>query len=77
MKPIKKLVIGVTLYLFFYALTPHFGWKFSLIFSLFIIGSLLCLYLVLAVLIFGESPKRTFNDGYWYCDIDKRFTTDD
>ena len=74
MKPIRSLVIGVTIFLVFYALTPHFGWAYSLIFSLFVIGSFLCIYLVFAVMIYGEPTHRKFSDGYWYCDIDKQYT---
>ena len=74
MRPIKNLVLGVTFFLAFYAMTPHYGWAYSLVFCLFIIGTFPCIYLVYAVMKYGEAPDRKFSDGYWYCDIDKQYT---
>jgi hypothetical protein len=46
MKPIKLLVIAATVFLFFYAAMPHAGAGYNLMFSLFIVGNFLLLYLV-------------------------------
>lgn len=74
MKPIRNTVIAVTLFLFFYAVSPQLGFTFKVIFSLFTLGNIMFLYLVYAVLKFGISPNEKFSDGYWYCDIAKKYS---
>ena len=74
MKPIKPLVIAVTVFLFFYAAMPHAGAGYNLMFSLFIVGNFLLLYLVYSVLKFGIAPKEKFDDGYWYSDVKKQYS---
>ncbi len=69
MKPVRPLVIGVSLYLLFYALSPLFGLELKFVYSLFVIGNLLVIYMVYAVLKYGVAPKEKFSDGYWYGDI--------
>jgi hypothetical protein len=69
MKPIRPLVIGVSLYLLFYALTPLFGLELKFVYSLFVIGNFLVIYMVYAVLRYGIGPKEKFSEGYWYGDI--------
>ena len=74
MKPTKSLVIAVTVFLFFYAALPHAGAGYNLMFSLFIVGNFLLLYLVYCVLKFGIAPKEKFDDGYWYSDVKKQYS---
>lgn len=77
MKPIKPLVIAVTIFLFFFAAMPHAGAGYNLMFSLFIVGNFLLLYLVYSVLKFGIAPKEKFDDGYWYSDVNKQYGKDE
>jgi hypothetical protein len=74
MKPIKPLVIAVTIFLFFYAALPHAGASYNLMFSLFVVGNFLLLYLVYSVLKFGVAPKEKFDDGFWYSDVIKQYS---
>jgi len=74
MKPIKLLVIAATVFLFFYAAMPHAGAGYNLMFSLFIVGNFLLLYLVYSVLKFGVTPKEKFDDDYWYSDMKKQYS---
>lgn len=76
MKYIKPLLIGLTVYLFAYAMMPHLGASYQFMYFLFITGNLLLVYAVYAVLKFGEAPKRKFSDGYWYADIDKKYASE-
>ncbi|MDA0714462.1 MAG: hypothetical protein O3B83_04265 [Bacteroidetes bacterium] len=69
MKPFRPLVIGVSLYLLFYALTPLFGLELKFVYPLFVIGNLLVIYMVYAALKYGVAPKEKFSEGYWYGDI--------
>lgn len=73
MKPIKTLVIAVTVFLLVYAVMPHAGAGYNLMFPLFLIGNFLLLYLVYKVLKSGVAPKEEFDDGYWYSDVDKQY----
>lgn len=76
MKPIKSLVIAVTVFLLIYAVMPHARAGYNLMFSLFLLGNFLLLYLVFKVLKFGVAPKEKFDDGYWYSDVDKQYDLD-
>ena len=76
MKPVKLIVIGVTIYLFLFTLSPVLNLAYALMFILFVIGNVLLLYMVYSVLKYGEAPKRKWKDGYWYSDVDKRYSKD-
>ena len=73
MERIKPVVIGVTIYLFIFAMTPSLGLVYDLIFTLFMIGNFLLIYMVYVVLKYGVASKKKFNDGYWYEDVDRPF----
>lgn len=74
MKPIRDLVIGVSIYLLIYAAAPPLGMAYDLIFLMFIIGHGLLLYMVYGVLKWGEEPKGRWKEGDWYSDIDKKYS---
>ena len=76
MKNIKWVVIGMTVYLFIYAATPSLGLVYDLILFLFVVGNFGLIYMVYAVLKYGEQPDRKFSDGYWYSDVDKKYSED-
>ncbi|MEL7001821.1 MAG: hypothetical protein AAFN93_03700 [Bacteroidota bacterium] len=76
MKPVKHIVIAVTVYLFLYTLSPVLDLAYALMFLLFIIGNILLFYMVYAVLKHGEAPKEKWSDGYWYSDVDKKYSKD-
>ena len=73
MKNIQAAVIGTTIFLIAYTLSPSLGVTMNLIFLMFVIGNGLLLYMVYVVLKYGEAPKKTFEEGYWYSDLDKKF----
>jgi|AntAceMinimDraft_12_1070368.scaffolds.fasta_scaffold124351_2 hypothetical protein len=75
MKPIKFTVIAVTIYLFVYAAMPFAGAGYNIMFFFFLIGNFLLLYMVYSVLKWGIAPKEKFDDGYWYSDIKKKYST--
>ncbi|NNC82314.1 MAG: hypothetical protein HKN79_01955 [Flavobacteriales bacterium] len=77
MRKIAPLVIGMTVFVFFFAMTPILGMEYGFINALFLIGNVMVIYMVYAVLRFGEAPKEKFDDGYWYSDIDRSFTADE
>ncbi|MEQ8927220.1 MAG: hypothetical protein RLO81_15470 [Fulvivirga sp.] len=74
MKPIKWTVIGVTIYLMFYAMMPFVNVAYAVVFLLFLIGNALLLFMVYDVLKNGEAPTKKFDDGYWYSDINKKYS---
>jgi len=74
MKPIKPIVIAVTVFLFLYAAMPFAGVGYNLMLFFFLIGNFLLLYLVYSVLKFGIAPKEKFDDGYWYSDVKKQYS---
>lgn len=76
MKPVKSIVILVTSYLFLYTLSPVLNLAYALMFLLFVIGNFLLLYMVYSVLKHGEAPKQKWSDGYWYSDVDKKYSKD-
>lgn len=74
MKNIKAVVIGVSLFLLFYTIAPFFEGNYDLIFTMFMLGQILVLYMVYAVLKFGIAPKEKFSDGKWYDDVDRIYS---
>ena len=66
----------MTVYLFIYAATPSLGLVYDLILFLFVVGNFGLIYMVYAVLKYGEQPDRKFSDGYWYSDVDKKYSED-
>ena len=73
MKNIGPAVIGTTIYLIFYTMMPSLGIAMNLIFLFFFIGNALLIYMVYVVLKYGKAPKKTFEEGYWYDDLNKKF----
>ena len=72
MKPIATTVGLVTLYVFFYAITPHIAAipdRVTIAMGLF--SPILLLYMVFVILKKGQPSGRTFDEGYWYDDHDK------
>jgi hypothetical protein len=76
MKPIKGIVIFVTLFVLFYSITPHIGVAENVIFSLFLIANVFLFYLVYAVLVKGKDSGKKFSEGHWYDDVDKTYSKD-
>ncbi len=74
MRPIRFTVIGVTFYLFLYTLAPVLSPAYILMFILFLVGNTLLLYMIYIVLKHGKAPKEKWNDGYWYSDINKKYS---
>ena len=59
-----KLVWFVTAYLVVYAMLSQFNTPFTLMYSLFIVGHGLVIYMVYKVLRDAYSTKKTFEDWY-------------
>ncbi|QSE97073.1 hypothetical protein [Fulvivirga lutea] len=74
MKPIKWTVIGISIYVFFYAMIPLLNIAYALGFLLFLIGNALFLYMVYEVLKNGKESNKKFDEGYWYSDVDKKYS---
>ncbi|MEQ8909903.1 MAG: hypothetical protein RIC95_11960 [Vicingaceae bacterium] len=74
MRTVKYIVIGVTLFLFFYAILPQMGADYDLMFTFFLIGNFLVIYMVYSVLRFAEESKGRWNKGDWYDDVDKKYS---
>jgi hypothetical protein len=68
MNNIRNWVIGVTAYLFVYALAVQIIPIPGISFLLFVFGNILFILLVYHVLKYGEEPKERFDEGYWYSD---------
>lgn len=73
-KPLLPIVLGTTFYVVFYTILPFFNWATAFMLYFLIIGTALTLYMTYSILKHGEAPDRTFDEGYWYCDIDKRYS---
>ncbi len=71
MKPIKNLIVGVTIFLAIYAAMPHLDASYDSVLFMFILGNVLLVCKVHQILKNGIAPKEKFNDGYWYSDMDK------
>lgn len=76
MKPIKFIVVGMTIYLALFTMMPVLNVAYAILFFFFCIGNALFLYMVYSVLKHGIDPKKKFSDGYWYSDIDKQYSKD-
>ncbi|MDH3710449.1 MAG: hypothetical protein OER04_11200 [Cyclobacteriaceae bacterium] len=67
MKPIRVPIIGVTLLLFIYTLSPYMGFGYSVVFSLFLLLHISMIWMVVRILKDGEAPRITF-EQQWYED---------
>lgn len=76
MKSIKEVVVFVTLFVFFYSITPHIGLVENIIFSLFLIANVFLFYMVYVILLKGNPSGKKFNEGYWYDDVDETYSKD-
>lgn len=65
--------IAATLYLVFYTLIPHTLIDLlPLFYLMFALSPLLVLWLVYTVLTDKNDNPKTFSDGYWYADQDRK-----
>jgi hypothetical protein len=71
------LAIGITtFYLMVYAMMPSLGAAYDLMFAVFVGGNILVLYMVYAILKHMQEPKEKWSEGYWYSDVNKKFSED-
>ncbi len=68
MKNIKVPVFGTSAFLLIYVIAVGLNMNYPLIFTMFMIGQALVIYMVYSVLKFGEDPGKKFDEGHWYDD---------
>lgn len=71
MRQAKWPIIGVTVYLFIYAVAVQIIKLPGISFLLFLFGNFLLIWMVYVVLKYGKAPQKKFDEGYWYSDKDK------
>lgn len=76
MKKLSVIILFVSIFVGVYSMMPSLGIVYDFIFLMFMMSNVLLVYLVYAVLKFGEDPGLEFNEGYWYSDIDKQYSKD-
>ena len=76
MKDIGKLVIAVSVFVGVYSMMPSLGVMYDIIFLTFLVANALLIYMVYAVLKYGQDPGVEFDEGYWYSDVDKKYSPD-
>lgn len=76
MKNIRLPIFVTTLYLFIYALTPYFAISSKITIAMFLLSPFLMAWMVLSILIKGESSTKKFSDGHWYEDVNKVYSKD-
>ena len=59
-----------------YAMMPSLGATYDIMFAVFVGGNILLVYMVYAILKYMDEPKEKWSDGYWYSDVDKRYSED-
>lgn len=62
---VNYVVIGVTIYLFFFAALNAFDPSYDLMFILFMLGQLLVPYMVYVVLKYGIESDKKFEDNFY------------
>ena len=71
------LTIGITtFYLMVYAMMPSLGVTHDIMFAVFVGGNILLVYMVYAILKYMDEPKEKWSEGYWYSDVDKKYSED-
>lgn len=65
-----------TFYLLVYAMMPNLGFAYDIVFAVFVGGNILLLYMVYAILKHMSEPKEKWREGYWYSDVDKKYSED-
>lgn len=76
MQKVKGIIWMTSLFVLFYAITPHIGVKENIIFSLFLVSNILLIYMVYAILVKGTPSKKKFSEGDWYDDINRTYSKD-
>ena len=62
---VNYVVIGVTIFLFFFAALSAFDPSYDLMFILFMIGQLLVPYMVYVVLRYGTASEKKFEENFY------------
>ena len=62
---VNYVVIGVTVFLFFFAALSAFNPSYDLMFILFMLGQLLVPYMVYVVLKYGMESEKKFEDNFY------------
>jgi len=62
---VNYVIIGVTLFLFFFAAISVFDPSYDLMFILFMLGQLLVPYMVYVVLRYGKESDKKFEDNFY------------
>jgi hypothetical protein len=62
---VNYVVIGVTVYLFFFAALTAVNPSYDLMFILFMVGQLLVPYMVYVVLKYGIESEKKFEDSFY------------
>lgn len=70
MENIKIPVIFTSVYLLIYSMLPAMDPLFPVMFTLFVIGQFLVIWMVVRVLKDGRPSGNKFNEGRWYDDLD-------
>ncbi len=68
MKSCRIPVLVTSLFLLIYTISPHIGVPHQYITIAYVVSPFLVIWMVLSVLIQGEPPHRTFEEGFWYDD---------
>lgn len=72
MEKISNIIIFTTAYLLFYTVGAELGvLPEVVIISLFSFSPILVIYMAVKILKDGEAPELSFEDGYWYEDMDQ------
>lgn len=64
-KTVNQVVIGVTIFLFFFAALATFNPSYDLMFILFMVGQFLVPYMVFVVLRYGTESKKKFEESFY------------
>jgi len=62
---VNYVVVGVTIFLFFFAALSVFNPSYDLMFILFMLGQLLVPYMVYVVLRYGTASEKKFEDNFY------------
>lgn len=68
MKNFKVPVYGTSSFLLNYLIAVQLEMSYPFIFTMFLVGQGLVVYLVYTVLKYGEDTKQKFSEGYYYSD---------
>ena len=65
MKNVSIIVTLVSLFAFFYQISPYIGVPDSVIAIMFFISPVLLIYMVYVILKYGKKPKHTFEERFY------------